>query len=101
MRSFVGISAKGRRCDCFTGCNIISLVGARGLPSNCGRGPSLTHNGWMVGAITDLGRSRHDLLLENALLRQQLIVVERQVKRPTLTYPDRALFVVLPSGLQT
>src|SRR5258708_24750194 len=45
---------------------------------------------WLViGAINDVSRSRHDLLLENAWLRQQLIVVERQVKRPTFTWRDR------------
>ena len=52
-------------------------------------------------AITDLSRSRYDLLLENAMLRQQLIVVERQVKRPTLTWRDRALFVLLASRLKS
>ena len=35
--------------------------------------------------------------MENALLRQQLIVLQRQVKRPKLTLRDRALFVLLAS----
>jgi hypothetical protein len=35
-----------------------------------------------IGAITDLSRSRADLLVENALLRQQLIFLYRQIKRP-------------------
>jgi hypothetical protein len=30
----------------------------------------------------DLTRSRAELVLENALLRQQLVVLQRQVKRP-------------------
>jgi putative transposase len=55
----------------------------------------------LVGAITDLRRSKQDLILENALLRQQLIVVERQVKRPTLTWRDRALIIVLASRLKS
>ena len=33
----------------------------------------------------DLTRSKSELVLENALLRQQLIVLERQTKRPKLT----------------
>ena len=37
------------------------------------------------GVLSDLTRSRSDLLVENALLRQQLIVLNRQVKRPQLT----------------
>lgn len=40
-------------------------------------------------------------MLENALLRQQLIVLQRQVKRPTLAWRDRALFVLLASKLRS
>jgi hypothetical protein len=54
-----------------------------------------------IGTLTDLGRSKHQLMLENALLRQQLIVVSRQVKRPKLTWHDRALVMVLVSRLKT
>jgi hypothetical protein len=35
-----------------------------------------------VGAISDLPRSKSDLIVENAILRQQLIVLKRSVKRP-------------------
>jgi hypothetical protein len=48
-----------------------------------------------IGAITDLNRSRVDLLVENALLRQQLIVLRRQIKRPQLTNGDRIRLVLL------
>jgi transposase InsO family protein len=40
-------------------------------------------------------------MLENALLRQQLIVLKRQTKRPRFTWRDRALFVLLSSKLRT
>jgi putative transposase len=53
------------------------------------------------GAVIDLAHSKRDLILENALLRQQLIVVERQVKRPTLTWRDRTVLVVLASRLKS
>ena len=42
-----------------------------------------------LGALSDLSRTRADLLAENALLRHQLIVLNRQVKRPALTTVDR------------
>ncbi len=36
----------------------------------------------ILNAATDLTRSEPELMLENLLLRQQLIVLKRQVKRP-------------------
>jgi hypothetical protein len=47
------------------------------------------------GILTDLTRSRSDLIVENALLHQQLIVLNRQVKRPHLTKRDRFRLVLL------
>jgi putative transposase len=47
------------------------------------------------GVISDLNRSRSDLIIENALLRQQLIVLHRQVKRPLLNQHDRFRLVLL------
>ncbi len=41
------------------------------------------------------------MLLENALLRQQLIVLNRQVNRPQFNNTDRAPLVLLASRLQT
>jgi len=49
----------------------------------------------------DLTRTKSELLLENMLLRQQLIVLKRQAKRPALTWRDRTLFVLLASRLRT
>jgi hypothetical protein len=48
-----------------------------------------------VGLLSDLTRSHTDLVVENALLRQQLIVLNRQVKRPQLTHPERFRLVFL------
>ena len=48
-----------------------------------------------TGAISDLTRSRKDLVVENAMLRQQLIVLNRQVKRPKFTDGDRLRLVFL------
>jgi hypothetical protein len=49
----------------------------------------------IIGILSDLTRSHTDLVVENALLRQQLIVLNRQVKRPPLTNPDRLRLVFL------
>ncbi|HET8626823.1 MAG TPA: hypothetical protein VFL91_05365 [Thermomicrobiales bacterium] len=56
------------------------------------RPASATH---MAGTPADLLRSRAQLLAENALLRQQLIVLRRGVDRPVVTRTDRALLVLL------
>lgn len=55
----------------------------------------------VLNTALDLARSRTELMLENALLRQQLIVLQRHTKRPKLTWRDRALFVLLASMLRT
>ncbi len=45
--------------------------------------------------LSDMTRSRADLIAENAMLRQQLIVLNRQIKRPQLTNGDRIRLVLL------
>jgi hypothetical protein len=47
------------------------------------------------GLLSYLTRSRTDLVVENALLRQPLIILKRQVKRPQLTNADRIHLVLL------
>ena len=49
----------------------------------------------VAGAISDLPRSKSDLIVENAILRQQLIVLKRSVKRPKLTAGDRVRLTFL------
>jgi len=52
----------------------------------------------MVGGVaTDLVKSKREVILENAFLRQQVIVLKRQVARPQLTAKDRGLLVLLAS----
>jgi len=48
-----------------------------------------------VGTLLDMKRSSRDLVIENAILRQQLIVLNRQVKRAKLTQGDRLRLVLL------
>src|SRR6059058_2258231 len=51
--------------------------------------------------LADLGRSKSELLAENALLRQQLIILRRQVKRPAYRKSDRLLLVLLARMVRT
>src|SRR5712691_9312153 len=55
----------------------------------------------MVGMVTDLVRSTSELVAENAFLRQQLIILRRQVKRPACTKADRFLLVLLARMVRT
>ncbi len=49
----------------------------------------------IIRILSDLTRSHTDLFVENAFLRQQLIVLNRQIKLPRLTNPDRFRLVFL------
>jgi len=55
----------------------------------------------LLETIADLGRSKSQLMAENALLRQQLIILKRQVKRPACTKADRLLLVLLARLVRT
>jgi putative transposase len=55
----------------------------------------------LLGTIADLGRSKSELMAENALLRQQLIMLKRQVKRPASTKTDRVLLVLMAKVVRT
>ena len=54
----------------------------------------------VLSAIVDLAQPKSELVLENAFLRQQLIVLQRQKKRPALTGRDRVMMVLLASKLR-
>jgi putative transposase len=54
-----------------------------------------------LSTLADLGRSKSELIAENALIRQQLIILRRQVKRPTFTRTDRILLVLLARIVRT
>jgi len=49
----------------------------------------------IIDLLSDLTHSRTDPIVEKALLRQRLIILERQVKRPQLSNPDRIRLVLL------
>ena len=54
-----------------------------------------------LNAALDMTRSKPELALENALLRQQLSVLQRQVSRPTLSWRDRTIIVLLAGRLRS
>jgi putative transposase len=49
----------------------------------------------VIDTLSDMIRNRTELIAENALLRQQLIVLKRQVKQPQFTQGDRIQLVLL------
>src|SRR5258708_16146102 len=55
----------------------------------------------LLGTMADLGRSKSELMAENALLRHQLVMLKRQVKRPACTKADRLLLVLLARMVRT
>jgi putative transposase len=59
------------------------------------------HTLLLLGTIMDLSRGKAELIAENAFLRQQLIVLRRQIKRPTCTTTDRLLLVLLAKAVRT
>src|SRR5258708_996177 len=65
--------------------------------------------GWMkppttslvLGTLADLTRGKAELLAKNALLRHQLLILRRQVKRPVYRKTDRLLLVLLARMART
>ncbi len=55
----------------------------------------------LLGTLVDLTRGKSELLAENALLRHQLIILRRQIKRPVSRKSDRLLLVLLASMVRT
>jgi putative transposase len=55
----------------------------------------------VLGTFADLTRNKAELLAENALLRQQLIILRRQVKRPVYRKTDRVFLVFLARMVRT
>jgi len=55
----------------------------------------------LLGTLADLTREKSELMAENALLRQQLIILRRQVKRPVCRKTDRFLLVLLARMVRT
>jgi putative transposase len=53
-----------------------------------------------ANVMADLTRTREELILENAFLCQQLIILDRQVKRPLARPRGRVLLVALASRLR-
>lgn len=54
----------------------------------------------VMGTLADLKRNKRELIAENMFLRQQLVVLERQVVRPKVTQRDRQVLVLLASQIK-
>jgi putative transposase len=55
----------------------------------------------VFGTLADLTRGKAELLAENALLRHQLIILRRHIKRPVHRKTDRFLLVLLARMVRT
>jgi putative transposase len=55
----------------------------------------------LLGAATDLVSGTPELIAENALLRQQLIVLTGSTRRPRIPRSDRALLILLDSRVRS
>lgn len=53
------------------------------------------------GSLANISRSKSELIAQNAFLRQQLIVLQRQSRRPVLTPRDHTILVLLASRFST
>ena len=60
----------------------------------------LTRHSIALSTLTDLTRSRSQLIAEKALLRQQLIILQPQVKKPRFTPSERFWLVLLASRVK-
>jgi hypothetical protein len=49
----------------------------------------------MLGTVTDLAKSKSELVAKNALIHQQLSILRRHVQRPACTKTDRMILVLL------
>ena len=58
-------------------------------------------NSLVLVTLTDLVRGKSELIAENALLRQQLTILHRQIERPVYKKTDRLLLVLLASMVRT
>jgi putative transposase len=82
--SRVLISIKQQICSCFHQLQLGFLHWTRPLNTSL-----------LLGTLADLARGKSERIAENALLRQQLIILRRQSKRPVCTRRDRSLLVLL------
>src|ERR1700730_6196984 len=80
------------------GCVLESVL--RPMEASWKRWTQLTRDRLLISTLTDLTRSRRELIVENAFLRQQVMVLKRQNPRPSLTRFDRTLLVLLASTVR-
>ena len=55
----------------------------------------------LLGTLADVTRGKSELLAENALLRYQLIILHRRIKRPVYRKTERFLLMLLARVVRT
>jgi putative transposase len=56
---------------------------------------------FLLGTFADVARGKSELLAENALLRHQLVILRRHIKRPVYRKRDRLLLMLLARIVRT
>ena len=74
---------------------LFALIGALTQVCRSLLRPARSATNVAIGAARDLTRTRSELLAENALLRQQVIVLRRSIGRPRFHHDDRLLLLIL------
>ena len=74
---------------------LFALIGALAQVCQGLLRPSRSAANVVIGAARDLTFTRSELLAENALLRQQVIVLRRSIGRPRFHRDDRVLLLML------
>jgi putative transposase len=77
------------------GCRLAATVARLAARAMSALHTACRPSGVASGFMVDLTRSRSELITENALLRQQLIVASRSVKRPRFRGHERGVLVLL------
>jgi hypothetical protein len=96
-------------CDGVACCMASMVTHLRRLKKSCWDALSSRLTRWTkplgtalpLSTLTELGRSKSELIAENVLLRQQSIILKRQVKRPVCTNTDHLLLVLLARLVHT
>jgi hypothetical protein len=76
--------------------NVGTRLGHKGLEwleQKYGSGPNPPGSPVLLETVNDLMRSKSEVVIENALLRQQVVILQRSVKRPKVNNTERRLMV--------
>jgi len=88
-------------CSLCSPCSgVHSNAGPVAYANACASRTEPAHTPLLAGALANLARTKAELVAENAVLRQQLLILSRQGKRPVCTKTARILLGLLARAAQ-